>query len=189
LSEELRQLAHNIVILGQRHDRWGSDNERHIESLVKGTKDPRSTLEVYRVAGGHLINKTLHPFRIKEGNSHHPLGKHSSEDLIDYIGIASELLQQAANDQASNRKMWTNAAIMDEIDSQTAALLEEHSEGLRQMGRNWQRLADLIVHIYKNNDTKIIEAGNARGKKLDIMEAEPKGVLDLFRFIYGHFGK
>lgn len=189
LSNELRRLAHNIVILGQRHERRGSDSDRHIEGIVKGSNDPRSTLDVYRSAGGHLLNKKVHPFRTKDGNSHHPLGEMSSEDLIDQIGLASELLHQAANARPSSRDMWTYTAIVDEIDSQTSALLDDHTDDLRQMGRNWQRLADLIIYIYKNSNTKIIEAGNARGKRLDILEAQPENALELFRFIYGHFGK
>jgi hypothetical protein len=189
LSQELRRLAHNIVILGQRNERRGSDSERYIESIVKGSSDPRSTLDVYRVAGGHLLAKQVYAFRTKNGDPRHPLGDLSNTELIDHISIASELLHQAANAQPTSRDMWTYSSLVDEIDSQTSGLLDDHSDELRQMGRNWQRLADLIAYIYKNSDTKVIEASNARGKRLDILEAQPENVLELFRFIYGHFGQ
>jgi hypothetical protein len=187
LSNELRRLAHTIVILGQRNDRRGASNERQFENIVNGKDDPRSTVDVYRAAGGYLLNKQVHPFRTKEGDLRHPLGDLSTEDIIDNITLASDILHQAANAQASSRNTFPYSALIDEIESQTKALIQDHSDELRQMGRNWQRLADLINYIYKNGDTKVIEASNAKGKKLDDLEDEPENVLELFRFIYGHF--
>lgn len=188
LSKSLRRLAHTVVILGQRNDRRGASNERQFEGLVKGKDEPRSTLDVFRAAGGYLLEKQVHPFRTKAGDFRNPLGDLPPEALIDQIALASELLHQAANAQASSRNVFSYQEITDELSNQTDALLQDSSDELRHMGRNWQRLADLIDHIYKTGDSKVIEASDSRGKKLDILEVEPENVLELFRFIYGHFG-
>ena len=84
--------------------------------------------------------------------------------------------------------MWTAANVAEEISSLTKALLGDNGEMLKQMGRDWQRLADLIIHINKVSDTKIIEASHPKGRRLDRLELEPENPLEMFRFVYGYFG-
>jgi hypothetical protein len=188
LHEMLKKLAHNIVILGQRHERSSSTNERFIEGVAAGKENPRSSLDVYRAAGGQLLDRKAHPFRIKEGQPQRPFGLAEPEELLDNITIASSLLNEAANSRATGRDMWTAASVADEIASQTKALIGDNSEMLKQMGRDWQRLADLIVHINKVSDTKVIEVQHPKGRRLDRLELEPESPLEMFRFVYGYFG-
>lgn len=189
LSKDLRQLAHAIVVLGQRHDRRSSSNDKYNEAIVNGSSNPRSSLDVYRSVGGYLLDKTVHPLRIRNGDAQKPLGNFDSEDLLINITIASSVLDEAINSRPSSRDMWTHSALIDEIKSQASTLIGDYSNDLRQMGRNWQRLADLIIYISKNSDAKIIESNSSKGRKLDQLESTPESVLELFRAIYGHFSE
>lgn len=189
LGEEFRKFAHAIVVLGQRHDRRSSNSDKHNMSIAQGKSDPRSVLDVYRAGGGYLLGKNAYPFRVSEGVASKPLGEGNPEDLFINISIASSLLDEATNARPSSRDMWTNDALVDEIDSQTATLIGDGAKQLQQMGRNWQRLADLVIHITKSGDAKIIEANNSRGRKLDKLESAPENTLELLRFIYGHFSQ
>ncbi len=187
LGEELRKFAHAIVVLGQRHNRRSSIGDKHNEAIARGKSDPRSVLDVYRAAGGYLLDKSSYPFRIMEGDAQNPLGRESKEDILINVTIARSLLFEATKTRPGNRNMWTNDALVDEIKSQTSTLIGEGAKQLQQMGRNWQRLSDLIIHITKAGDTKIIEANHSRGRKLEKLETVPENVLEFFRAIYGHF--
>ncbi|GAB5492371.1 MAG: hypothetical protein Phog2KO_25860 [Phototrophicaceae bacterium] len=189
LSKELRRLAHAIVVLGQRHDRRSSSSDRYNEAIANGSHDPRSSLDVYRSVGGYLLGNTVHPLRIRDGNAQKPLGDFSSDDLLINITIASSVLNEAINARPSSRNMWTHDALVDEVKSQVSTLIGKDTNDLRQMGRSWQRLADLIIYISKNGDTKVIESRNAKGRKLDKLEREPESVLELMRFVYGYFSE
>ena len=105
------------------------------------------------------------------------------------ISIVSHLLHEATNALQSSRDMWTYEHIVEEIQSQTKAQFSDAQDGLRQMGRNWQRLADLIAWINKEGDAKIIEDNNSKGRKLDEHIIAAENPLELFRFVYGHFAK
>jgi hypothetical protein len=189
IHRELRQLAQAIVTLGLRHSRRSSDNDRHIEAVVQGKQNPGSIIDVYRAAGGYLLDNTVHPLRMKEANPDFPLGDATGEDLVTNISIASDLLHEATNALQSSRDMWTYEHIVEEIDSQTKAQFSDTQDDLRQIGRNWQRLADLIAWIYKEGDAKIIEDNNSKGRKLDEHIIAAENPLELFRFVYGHLGK
>jgi hypothetical protein len=190
LHHDLRQLAHSIVILGQRHSRRSStDNERRIETIVLGTEDPGSVIDVYRAAGGYLLENIVHPLRMKEVNPDFPLGDETGEDLIANIAITSHLLHQATSAFPSSRDIWTYKDIVDEIESQRKAQFTENVDEIRQMGRNLQRLADLVIWIYEHGDIKIIEDNNNQGRKLDEHSIAAVNPLELFRFVYGGFAK
>jgi hypothetical protein len=185
LVRDMRQLAHTAVILGQRHDQRSSNSDKHIENVVGGTQDPRSILDVYRVAGGHLLEQKVYPYRMQEGDATAPFGRGRGEEVAINLTITSNLLHQAINARPTGRDMWTSAAILAEIESQMAGLAAIDRDEMRQMGRNWQRLADLLVWIYKNSDTKVIDAGHAKGRRLDKHEIAPESPLELLRFVYG----
>jgi len=187
LSAELKRITHAIVVLSQRHDRRSSKGEKHNQAIAQGKNDPRSVLDVYRAAGGFLLGKTAYPFRTQEGKSYAPLGDGNPEELLINITIASSILHEATNARPGGREMWTGAAIFDEVESQVSTLFGDTASQMQQMGRNWQRLADLIIHISKQGDTKIIESNNAKGRKLEKLQTAPENVLELFRFIYGYF--
>ena len=187
IHRELRQLAHAIVTLGMRHKRRSSDNDRYIENIVQGKQDPASMVDVFRAGGGFLLDNVVHPMHTKEVNPEYPLGDARGEALIDNITIAANLLNQAANALQSSREMWTYQHIADEISSQTQAQFSDAPNDIRQMGRNWQRLADLLVWMFKEGDTKIIEDNNSRGRKLDEHIVAAENPLELFRFVYGSF--
>lgn len=187
LSSELKRITHAIVVLSQRHDRRSSKGEKHKVAIAEGKNDPRSVLDVYRASGAYLLGKTAYPFRTKEGKSYAPLGDGTPEDLLINITIASSILHEATGIRPGNREMWTASALFEEIESQTATLFGDTGSQKQQMGRNWQRLADLIIHIAKQGDPKIIEANNSKGRKLEKLQTAPENTLELFRFIYGYF--
>lgn len=188
-TKHLRQLAHAVVVLAERHQRRSSSNDRHYKAIVTGEKDPRSTLDAYRCAGGHLLSGHVHPLRIKESNPEYPLGEGDARQLFDNISLASMILHEATQARATTRDKWSHSEIVAEIESQTGALIGDHEERLRQMGRNWQRLADLITYIASSSDSDVIKADNAQGRRLESLQIAPENVLDLFRFIYGYFDR
>ncbi|MGB7337841.1 MAG: hypothetical protein WBC91_03030 [Phototrophicaceae bacterium] len=189
LSEDLRKLAHAIVVLGQRHDRRSSNNDKHIEAVARGKNNPRSILDVFRASGGYLLDSAPYPFRTQAGDPHHPMGDESPEDLHVTIAIASTLLDVATNARPSSRDLWTTEALVDEIQSQTATLVGEGAKNLQQMGRNWQRLSDLVTHITQTGNAKVIEVNNSTGRKLEKLESAPQNTLELMRSIYGYFAQ
>lgn len=186
-AENVRQTAHNIVVLAEQHNRRSSNSERFIEGLAAGTSDPKSILDVYRAAGGYLLEKKVYPLRVKEGNPNAPFGLTDLDDLMHRMEVASNLIHQATTARPTSRDQWSNALLTDDIESQTQALLGDNRNALRQMGRNWQRLTDLILKIHKESDTKVIEQANPIGRKLDIQDAVPKDSMQFFRFVYGFF--
>lgn len=189
IGEEFRQIAHALVLLGERHEKRGSSGDKYNEAIVKGAYDPRSILDAYRALGGYLLDSTVHPFRIKEGEPRYPLGNFTSEELLVHAKIASSLLGDATNVSNVKREIWAYLALVDEAKSQISTLIGDNTNTLRQMGRNWQRLADLIFHITKNSDTEIIEPDSVKGRRLDNLETTPDSALDLFRAIYGNFSE
>jgi hypothetical protein len=186
LVHDLRQLAHTAVILGQRHDQRSSNSDKHIENVVAGSTDPRSIVDVFRAAGGHLLENKVYPFRTQDPDATNPFGKGRGDEVAINVTIASNLLHQAINARPTGRDIWTAAAIFAEIDSQMAGVAEPGRDDMRQMGRDWQRLADLLIWMYKNSEPKVIEAGNSRGRKLDKHEIAPANPLELLRFYYGY---
>jgi hypothetical protein len=189
IHRELRQLSQSLVTLGMRHKRRSSDKDSYIESIIQGKEDPASMVDVFRASGGYPLDNVIHPMHMKEVNPDYPLGDAKGEDLVDNITIASNVLHQAANALQSSREMWTYAHIVDEISSQTQAQFSDPQNDLRQIGRNWQRLADLIVWIYKTGDPTVIEDNNSKGHKLDEHIIAAENPLELFRFIYGFVAK
>ena len=187
MAEDLQSLAHDIVILGDRHNRRSSNNDRHIASVVAGEIEPRSLIDVYRTAGGHLLSGRVHPLRVKASSTDMPFGTNDLDDICLIVGIASNVIHQATNARPTSRDQWTAQAIISEIESQRAALLGDTRNMMRQIGRSWQRLADLIIKINQDSDTKVIDRQNNLGRKLDIQDAVPKDPIQFFRFIYGFF--
>lgn len=187
LRDDLRSLTHSIVTLGQYHERRSSTSAKHNQAILSGTVDPRSVVDVYRAAGGYLLNKRQHPLRMGDSNPRKPFGSGSSEEIMFDISVASGVLYQASKVQSSRRDRWAYQSIVDELNSQTRALVGTHQDALRRMGRNWQRLADLIVYLNQNSDAKVFEPNNSRGRRLDKLEIQPKNTLELFRFLYGFF--
>jgi len=188
IYQQLRQLAHAIVILGQNHERRTGSITRRLTSIISGDTSPQSIIDVYRAAGVYLLDNQEHPLRTKPGDLQNPLGDVHPDDLVENISTTSNLLHQATNARPSSKDMWSFEALKDEIESQTQAQFPEVQAELSQVGRNWQRLADLITEIYKNSDARVIEENNSKGKRLEKHLIEPESPLELFRFIYGHFG-
>jgi uncharacterized ubiquitin-like protein YukD len=187
MAKNMRQMAHDIVILGDRHSRRSSAGERFFERLARGEQDPKSILDVYRAAGGYLLSRRIHPMHLQDNDATLPFGIKDIDDLIAHVNIASVLIHQAVTARPNSRDQWTFAMIADEMGSQTKALVGNHRDELRQMGRNWQRLQDLIIKIHADSDVKVIEQNHNLGRKLDIQDAVPKDVMQLFRFTYGFF--
>lgn len=190
LSQEFKELAAALVTLGQRHEKRSSSSDKYNEAIAKGTQDPRSALDVYRAIGGYLLEHTLHPFRTKAGEAQYPLGNFTSEELLINVTITSSLISDATNADFSKRHIWVQSALIDEVKSQTSTLMGNNTNTLRQMGRNWQRLADLIIHIVDSGDNKIVEDNDpkGRGPKLDKLETTPNNVLEFFRALGGYLG-
>ncbi|MEM9954918.1 MAG: hypothetical protein AAF846_25145 [Chloroflexota bacterium] len=189
LSEDLRKLTHAIVVLGQRHERRSSSDNKYRMALVKGQQDPRSVLDVFRTSGGYLTKKSAYPFRLSVGDATQPMGDATPDDLQHNIAITSELLDMATKAFPNSRNMWTTKMLADEIKSQVASLTGDASKNVTQTGRDWQRLADLIIHIAETGDAKIIEVNHSRGRKLEKLETAPENALELMRAIYGSFAE
>lgn len=191
LSQKFQEMATAIVTLGQRHEKRSSTSEKYNEAIARGTQDPRSALDVYRAVGGYLLENTGHPLRIRAGDTQNPLGDFTSEELLVNITIASSLISGAPNADFSSRHIWVQSALVDEVKSQTGTLMGDNTNTLRQMGRNWQRLADLIIYIVDHGDTKIIAETDPKGKgrRLDKLEATPDNVLEFLRAMGGYFSE
>lgn len=188
LSRELRQVAHSIVILGEQHSRRSNNSDRFIQQVVEGSQDPKSMVDVFRAAGGNLLDKKVYPLRLKGEGNDRPFGTGSAYDRLTNITLASTVLQHATQARPSNRQMWPQAAIADELASLKNSLVEPSArDAARQLGRDWQRLADLIVYITDKSDTKVIENGNNLGNRLQRHEVQPSDPLQMYRFIYGYF--
>ncbi|MGJ3237973.1 MAG: hypothetical protein ACFE0Q_04645 [Anaerolineae bacterium] len=189
LSDDLRKLAHAIVVLNQRHQQHSATSDKHKKAIATCSADPRSVLDIYRASGGYLLGKNTHPFMTQAGDARALFGFTDIEELRVNITIASTVLHEATNALSNVRDMWTIQALIGEIDSQTATLVGASAKGLHQMGRNWQRLADLVLYIIDKGDTSVIEANNSHGRKLEKLETAPTNALDLLRFVYGYFAK
>lgn len=188
LSRELRRMAHTVVILSEQHSRRGKNSERYMQQIVDGSQEPQSMVDVFRAAGATLNAKKLYPFRLSDQGNEQPFGDESAIGRIGTVAAASNLLHQATTARPTNRQMWSQALIADELRSQSLTYGgSADQQALRQLGRNWQRLADLILHISEYSDTKVIEAENRRGQRLDRHEAQPADPLQLYRFVYGYF--
>lgn len=187
LARQMRRIAHSIVLLGDRQDKRSSNNERWIEQVVAGQSDPKSVLDVFRSAGGYLLAGRRHPFRLKDHSAAMPFGELDGPEIPIHAEIVANLLEEAISARADTRNQWSYVAVVDEIESLSGALLGDHRVALRQMGRNWQRLSDLVYHIANEGNKNIIEPDNRQGRRLDNHETEPQSALEFFRFVYGYF--
>jgi len=188
LSKELKQMAHKLVVLAEQHERRSSNSSRHKEQIAEGAQDPKSMLDVFRASGGHLLEKKVYPLRIKQDGNGRPFGQAAPADIVVNITIASNVMHQATIASPTSRSLWSYADLADELDSLCQTLPAAGvRDAIRQLGRDWQRLADLISHIHKESDPHIIEPNNKQGLRLEEHEERPEDVLQWFRFVYGFF--
>jgi hypothetical protein len=187
MGDNLRRVAHDMVILGEQHNRRSKNDETYIRAIVSGDKQPQSILDVMRVAGGYLIDENVHPFRLKEKEDvSKPFGSLQPDSHPKRVVAMKRILHAATTSRPTSRHVWTGEAIADEINSRVQSLPGSGLDTLlKQTGRDWQRLADLIAHIVETSDTDVIQSDNSTGRKLDKQAVQPQSPLALLRFMYG----
>jgi hypothetical protein len=187
MGADLRQVAHDLVILGEQHNRRSKTDEQHIAAMVTASDEPQSILDVMRVAGGHLTDKSVYGFSLSEKDDiSKPFGNLAPDRHPARVAAMKQILHAATTSRPTSRHVWTGEAIADEINSRVKSLPGIGlNDLLAQTGRDWQRLADLITHLVEHSDTDVIKSDNRTGRKLDNHAIQPQSPLALLRFIYG----
>lgn len=187
MGADLQQVAHDLVILCEQHNRRSKTDEKHIRAMVTATDDPQSILDVMRVAGGHLTEKNVYSRTLNEKDDlSKPFGQIDPDRHPARVAAMKQILHAATTSRPTSRHVWTGAAIADEINSRVQSLPGIGLDDLlKQTGRDWQRLADLITHLVETSDTDVIKSDNRTGRRLDQHSIQPQSPLALLRFIYG----
>jgi hypothetical protein len=179
----LQQVAKNIVSLGKAHE----SSAGKPDGLVKGSDAPRNGVDVWRFAGGHVARGRALPIKLTAVADPLPFGDAAPDLLRGYAATAAELLYQAAEHPPQK---YAPAQFTVELDSllNSITLEAEANKTLqRQLAIDLQRLAELVVMIYKEGDVSAVEEDSRLGKRLEAGQQEPRTPLEMLRFFYGKF--
>jgi len=186
LGQELKRLAHAILLLGHSFQRNSSRNMNQIDALLKGTQDPRSVVDVFRVAGGHLAQGRYYRLTLHARPESDPLADLEPRPFLESISQAAHILSSVLNPLPPDQPVsWTARDIIGEVDSLIYEIPRDEAKNmLRQLAANWQRLAELVVLIFDNSDSSALAENSKIGKQLDEQRRLPASPLELYRFLY-----
>jgi hypothetical protein len=190
LSRDMQILAQSLLKLGTQHQADSSSSTKVLGALIKGQENPRSALDVLRIAGGHLARGRSYPLKLTPNVIPNPFSEQDFGELTTHIGITADLLQAMAEQSDQQTVMrWEATDIAHELDNMLETFPNDEQDTLKVMGQQLQYLADLIQHIQLATDNNVLDEQYRAGKKLDTQSAEPKNVLEMYRFLYTHFAK
>lgn len=188
IAKAMRKISSSIVELGTANKRHSSNNDRYLQALVDGSQEPRSVLDIFRASGGYLLQKQSYPLRLGVNDSIEIFNNDDPETLVTHMVIASHVLEAALTPQIDRRNPWSYALISDELRSLSLALPDAAArDTVQQLGRDWQRAADLIWLFFNQGNIAVVDDRDKRGQQLARHEVEPKTSLELLRFYYGFF--
>jgi hypothetical protein len=188
IADSILHLAQTLVALGADYRAHLSrDQDKHIDGLLRGETDPRSTLDVLWIMGGYFAKGRR--YRMRFVFAQHPLGERSAPALKEEVEISDQLLRgilQAFPPEKDLRV--TAAALRGEIESLWGGLDEAQRHSLvRDLAIDFQRLVQLIDAITASGDARAVEVNSALGRRLDDGKTQPKSTLEFYRYLYGYF--
>lgn len=188
IANAMQKIAQTLITLGTAHKRHSSTNDRYLQALVDGSQEPRSVLDIFRASGGYLLQQNYYPLRLGKSDNATLFNGATPENLVTQMVIADHILSSALSATVDRRNPWRYTQIADELRSLSQALPDAAQRDIvRQLGRDWQRVADLIWLIFDQGDPAVIDPNNRRGNQLARHEVEPATALEALRFYYGFF--
>lgn len=186
LAVELLRFNKAVLQLGRGIDAKQLTPES-ISAVAKGGEAPRSIVEVFRCAGGHLLKGKVVAYRPKPASdTSKPFGEVQIVDLYDTFRVINEVLRKPLQ-LFPSKVTWTAKQIADELDSYIAMSYGDSlTDTIQALGTDWQRLAELLPLLAKDADPSLGEENTRAFRALEDLQQAPKNPLELCRYIYGY---
>jgi hypothetical protein len=196
-TEERREAGRTALRLGQvitqLERQYRSSRPRnetlYVERLLTAEVDPRSAVDVFRVMSGYLARGRRFSTEILP-ESAPLLDGYDVRSFAEALTVAERVLANASRTATFDRAFKLTAAeVRDEIESLWRLVDNDQRQELgRNLAITLQILADLVVQIGENGDTRAFEdSGLAR--RIDSGRHKPRSALEFLRFVYGYYTK
>ena len=189
VTKEVLGMGRAVLILGkQARSKAPRDHDKHIDALLAGKAQPKSGLDVLRVMGGYFARGKRYNTKLDRATKF-PLAERSAPMLRDEAQITNQLLRGVIQALPPDKDVTlTSAAILGEVESLWGNIpLEQQREVVRALAIDFQRLADLVLHITEQGDERALEGSSPLGKRLDSGKQQPKSTLEFYRYVHGYF--
>lgn len=189
LGEDFKKLANAIFSIGQDYERHSKRSAKYNDDMLKGAADPHSIVDMLHSAGGYLAQGRYYRLKLRGGGGYDALEATQSKEVTNQIGLAAELLTAMIETwPPSQGPMMAVSDLKSELESILNQLPRETLREVRdKLAADWQRLAELIVHIYDRADHNILDPNNRNGRELDTQKRLPESAVEFYRMMYSFF--
>lgn len=157
----------------------------HAKQVVSGRVNPASMIDFVRVMSGGLVEGRRLTLQIKPAATRYPFQDFSMAEVMNGFAKLRVILHPLVTTLPLNKRPDLNARVII-TEMQSFAGMMGVDETLREIARDWQYLADLLILLDETSDAKAFGDGGL-AKKLDTNKQAPVGALELMRFIYGYY--
>lgn len=178
-----------LVALSERHRRVRSkENDEQIQSLLDGTSNAETVLDIFRVMAGYFGRGRRLSARTERLLTNHPLGDRAAQALMREVQQISRLLKTALRAFPEGEKLdLTSEALRGELESLWEAIaLYERRALVKDLAIDLQRIPELALMVTEKADVRLLQDGNA-AKRLDNNRQRPENTMEFFRFVHGYF--
>jgi hypothetical protein len=190
LSDAILEFGRMLYTLGMQHRRArGKEGDEVLESLLNGSSDAQTALDIFRVMGGYFAQSQRLTSRADREEDAHPLGARATHLLLREIQQMTRLIKAALRVfPQEDRLAVSGEDIRAEIESLWGDIsLAERRTLVKDLAVNCQRIAELTLSIIDKADGRVLQEENGEGRKLEQMRQRPENALELYRFVRGYF--
>mgnify|MGYP005836548025 CR=1 FL=1 len=185
LGAEIMNFARSIAALARQESK--PPGQEMLNALLRGQENPRTILDIFRVAGGKLLRGRGITTRLGAPAAATPFGEVPPQQLYGDLMIAVAVLRQPLLVYPPGKPIaWTAALISEELESIFRMMPADRAQIIsRQLGADWLRLATLIPLLMRDAEPTILEPDNKTGKRLDNQSAVPRNPMEFYRYMAG----
>ncbi|MCA9883635.1 MAG: hypothetical protein KC708_11715 [Anaerolineae bacterium] len=189
LGQDYKKIAETIAAIGQDYERHSKRGTRYTDTILKGTADPRSVVDVLHAAGGYLAQGRYYRLKLRAGSGYDILEASQTKEVTNHVGLAAELLSSMLETwKPSDGVVMAVSDLKSELDSILRQLPREEMREIRdKLAADWQRLAELIIHIFDKADRSALDPGSRLGRELDSQKRLPESAVEFYRMMYSFF--
>lgn len=165
------------------------ETEMDIQSLLDGTGEARSVIDMFRVMSGYFGRGRRVVPKMERLMDNHPLGDRTAPALLREVQTIVMVLKNALLTFPYSGKISVRAVeIVGEIESLWGDIsLAERRELVADLAMDLQRVSDLLLSITNKVEAKPLLEQNSLTRKLDTNKQRPENTLEFYRFVQGYF--
>ena len=126
---------------------------------------------------------------MRAGSGYDILEASQTKEVTNHVGLAAELLSSMLETwKPSDGVVMAVSDLKSELDSILRQLPREEMREIRdKLAADWQRLAELIIHIFDKADRSALDPGSRLGRELDSQKRLPESAVEFYRMMYSFF--